>query len=201
MPSLVFATRNRNKILEIRNLIGNTIRILSLDDIGFTGEIPEDHDMLEKNASQKAFHIYNRFQTDCFADDTGLEVEAIGRAPGVYSARYAEMTGDLVPGKTVYESNVIKLLREMAGEKNRKARFRTVVSLVTGGRERRFEGVVEGRITVTPRGDKGFGYDPVFRPDGFDRTFAEMELEEKNRISHRGMAIKALTDYLIKHYL
>ena len=186
---LVFATNNLHKLQEVRPLLANKFNLLSLADIGFTEEIPEDFDTLELNASQKAWHIYNRFGIDCFADDTGLEVDALNGAPGVYSARYAGEHKNP-------QDNIVKLLAELNGVGNRKARFRTVVSLVIGGNETLFEGVVEGVILTEKHGEAGFGYDPIFMPDGYNVSFAQMELDAKNAISHRGRAVSKLVSFL-----
>ena len=193
---LIFATNNRNKLKEIENLLGNSYELLSLSDLGVVDDIPEDFETLEENASQKAWYIYKMFGQSCFADDTGLEVDALDGAPGVYSARYSRMGyptyADMEPAK----GNIRKLLEKLEGETNRKAQFRTVISLVLNGQENRFEGIVEGEICESPSGTKGFGYDPVFRPFGFRETFAEMDLPVKNRISHRARAVMALVDFL-----
>ncbi|KAF5062208.1 dITP/XTP pyrophosphatase [anaerobic digester metagenome] len=186
---LVFATNNLHKLQEVKPLLANKFNLLSLADIGFTEEIPEDFDTLELNASQKAWHIYNRFGIDCFADDTGLEVDALNGAPGVYSARYAGEHKNP-------QDNIVKLLAELNGVGNRKARFRTVVSLVIGGNETLFEGVVEGVILTEKHGEAGFGYDPIFMPDGYNVSFAQMELDAKNAISHRGRAVSKLVSFL-----
>jgi XTP/dITP diphosphohydrolase len=195
---LVFATNNPNKIREINNLLGDSFNLLSLDDIGFKGEIPETNPTIEENASAKAFFIYEKFLVDCFADDTGLEVEALNNQPGVYSARFAEIDGrkKFNSRKELTEANIEKLLSLLKGLNNRKARFRTVISLVRGGEELRFEGIVEGNIIDEKRGESGFGYDPVFIAEGQNRTFAEISLDEKNRISHRAIAFRKLVDYL-----
>ncbi len=186
---LVFATNNLHKLQEVKPLLANKFNLLSLADIGFTEEIPEDFDTLELNASQKAWHIYNRFGIDCFADDTGLEVDALNGAPGVYSARYA---GE----HKSPQDNINKLLLALSGVENRRARFRTVISLVIGGNETLFEGVVEGVILTEKHGEAGFGYDPIFMPDGYNVSFAQMELDAKNAISHRGRAVSKLVSFL-----
>jgi XTP/dITP diphosphohydrolase len=186
---LVFATNNPHKLSEVQHLLGDKFHLLSLSDINFYEEIPEDFDTLEKNASQKAWYIYERFNSSCFADDTGLEVDALGGNPGVYSARYAGEEKNP-------EANIKKLLMELKDSENRKARFRTVVSLIIEGQEYKFEGIVNGHIIEDERGVKGFGYDPVFMPDGFNQTFAEMDLAIKNTISHRARAISALVQFL-----
>lgn len=186
---LVFATNNQNKVNEIQPLLGEQIKLFSLADINHHEDIPEDQDTLEGNARQKAQYVYHHFGLNCFADDTGLEVEALDGAPGVFSARYA---GNSKNSK----HNIERLLKEMEGISNRKARFRTVISLIIDGEETRFEGIVNGSIIHEPKGDLGFGYDPVFQPEGYSITFAEMSLDEKNLISHRSRAIQKLTDYL-----
>lgn len=186
---LVFATNNQHKLKEIQHILGEQIELLGLSDIGCYEEIPETRETLEGNASQKAFFIYEKYDYNCFADDTGLEIEALNRRPGVYSARYA---GEAKNSK----ANMGKVLAEMHKIKNRKARFRTVISLVIEGQETLFEGIVDGQILEEKRGIKGFGYDPIFQPDGYKETFAEMELGEKNKISHRARAVQKLVTYL-----
>ncbi|MFA5588389.1 MAG: non-canonical purine NTP diphosphatase [Bacteroidales bacterium] len=186
---LVFATNNQHKLEEIQAILGNSFELLSLKEIGCNAEIPEDHSTLDENARQKAFFIYEKYGYSCFADDTGLEVEALNGEPGVLSARYAGEAKDS-------QANMDKLLGKLKDEKNRKARFRTVISLVINGEERLFEGIVEGEIITEKRGNTGFGYDPVFLPNGSQKTFAEMSLDEKNQISHRARAVKKLTGYL-----
>jgi len=162
---------------------------LSLIDIGCTDDIPETGPTLETNAAQKSYYIWNRYGINCFADDTGLEVEALDNEPGVYSARYAGESRNA-------RENMLKVLRELNSKTNRKARFRCVISLVIDGAEKQFEGVVEGKILLQQQGDAGFGYDPIFMPEGYNRSFAEMEAEDKNRISHRGRAVEKLVEYL-----
>ena len=189
---LVFATNNAHKFKEIRDILTNQIELLSLADIGFSDEIPEDHETLEENAAQKAYFIYNKFGIDCFSDDTGLEIEALNGAPGVYSARYA---GE----KCTFDDNMNLVLRNMAGIENRKAKFRTVIALVEKGKLVNFEGAVRGTITQEKIGNSGFGYDPVFIPEGYNRTFAEMALTEKNLISHRALAVKEFAKYVLSH--
>ncbi len=186
---LVFATNNPNKLKELQALVGKKYQLLGLKDIGCFEEIPEEQPTLEGNARQKAFYVYDNYGYSCFADDTGLEVEALNGEPGVYSARYAGEDKDA-------GANMNKLLHEMAKINNRKARFRTVISLVINGEEKQFEGVAEGEITREKKGDSGFGYDPVFLPEGHSKTFAEMELQDKNKISHRGRAVQKLIQYL-----
>ena len=186
---MVFATNNLHKLSEVQELIGESFSIKSLKDIEFSEEIPEDHNTIEENATQKAFYIYDRFKLNCFADDTGLEIESLEGRPGVYSARYAGPDCS-------FDDNMDKVLQEMRGHTNRAARFRTVISLVIDGKERKFEGVVEGEITEKIAGTKGFGYDAIFKPQGYDQTFAEMPLSEKNTISHRARAVAKLSGYL-----
>lgn len=186
---ICFATNNRKKIEEVKAALGPEYELVSLQEIGCFEELPETGDTLDHNAFQKACYVKEHFGVDCFADDTGLEVEALEGAPGVYSGRFAgEPRSD--------ERNIDLLLEKMEGKTNRKARFRTVIALILEGKEYQFEGIAEGEILHRRVGEKGFGYDPVFRSTGFDRTFAELSLEEKNEISHRGKAIKALADFL-----
>ena len=189
MKALVFATHNSHKASEINNLLGGLYEIRELDAIGITEDIPENGDTLEANAREKARYVYDRTGLDVFADDTGLEVEALNGQPGVYTARYAGEECDSV-------KNMKKLLAELEGQSNRKARFRTVICLISGGVEHLFEGVVNGTITTSFSGTEGFGYDPIFMPDGENRTFAEMPLSEKNKISHRGLAVGKLVNFL-----
>ena len=189
---LVFATNNAHKLKEIRAILGNSIEILSLADIHCHADIPETADTLEGNARQKSRYVYEHYGLDCFADDTGLEVESLGGAPGVYSARYADGQGH------DSQANMNKLLKEMEEKNNRKAQFRTIISLIEKGEERQFEGIVKGQITKEKRGESGFGYDPIFQPDGYDTTFAELGSDIKNRISHRARAVAALCDHLTK---
>ena len=190
---LVFATNNAHKLEEIRAILGNSIEILSLADIHCHADIPETADTLEGNARQKSRYVYEHYGLDCFADDTGLEVESLGRAPGVYSARYANGQGH------DSQANMNKLLKEMEEKNDRKAQFRTIISLIEKGEERQFEGIVKGQITREKRGESGFGYDPIFQPDGYETTFAELGSDIKNRISHRARAVAALCDYLRKN--
>lgn len=189
---LVFATNNTHKLEEIRAILGNSIEILSLADIHCHADIPETADTLEGNARQKSRYVYEHYGLDCFADDTGLEVESLGGAPGVYSARYADGQGH------DSQANMNKLLKEMEEKNDRKAQFRTIISLIEKGEERQFEGIVKGQITREKRGESGFGYDPIFQPDGYETTFAELGSDIKNRISHRARAVAALCDYLTK---
>ncbi len=186
---LVFATANLNKAKEIQKLIPDNIKILSLTDIHCLEEIPETQATIEGNASQKAFYVYEKYKVNCFADDTGLEIEALNGRPGVLSARYA---GELKDAN----ANMDKVLQELNGVENRRARFKTVISLVIDNKEVLFEGVVNGKILHSKVGDKGFGYDPIFMPDGFSRSFAELTIEEKNLVSHRAIAVNKLVAYL-----
>lgn len=186
---LIFASNNKYKIEEIRSIIGNDFEVLSLHDAGIDIDIPEPHDTIEANASEKSRMIYGLTGINCFSDDTGLEVDALNGEPGVKSARYAGGDHD-------FEKNVEKLLHKLGNTANRKAKFRAVVSLIIDGNEKLFEGVCEGKIIFSPRGDKGFGYDPVFVPEGESRTFAEMSLAEKNLFNHRRKAVDKLVAYL-----
>ena len=190
---LVFATNNKHKLEELQAIIGNEIKLLSLKDISCTEEIPEEQPTLEGNARQKSTYVFEKYGYPCFADDTGLEIEALNGEPGVYSARYA---GE----EKSAEANMNKVLSKLAEKNNRKARFRTVISLVIDGVENQFEGVVEGKILINKKGDSGFGYDPIFQPDGFETTFAEMNLSDKNKISHRGRAVEKLVKYFRMNY-
>ena len=187
---LVFATNNAHKLKEIRAILGNSIEILSLADIHCHADIPETADTLEGNARQKSRYVYEHYGLDCFADDTGLEVEALDGAPGVYSARYAGGEGHDA------QANMLKLLHELEGKENRKAQFRTAISLILDGKEYLFEGVIKGEIIREKRGDSGFGYDPVFKPEGYERTFAELGNDVKNKISHRALAVQKLCEFL-----
>ena len=189
MKKFVFATNNRHKLEEVEAIIGEKIEILSLKDIGCEADIPETADTLEGNALQKARYVYERYHCDCFADDTGLEVESLDGATCVYSARYAV-------DAHYSEANLRKLLHEMEGMTNRRARFRTVFALILNGKEHLFEGIVNGEITPTRRGTSGFGYDPVFVPDGYQQTFAEMGDALKNKISHRALGVQKLCKFL-----
>ena len=194
LPSLFmevcFATNNRHKLEEVRSLLGVSIKIVSLADIGCNEELAETNDTFEGNSLQKARYVFDRFKVPCFADDSGLEVAALGGAPGVYSARYAG------PQRND-NNNIALLLRNLDGQPDRRANFRTVITLIGLGSEPSiFEGRIDGKISETMRGTNGFGYDPVFLPDGFDVTFAEMQMEQKNRISHRAIAVRKLATYL-----
>ena len=189
MEKLVFATNNEHKLSELRQIIGGSFELLSFSDIGCHDDIPETADTLEGNALQKARWIKERYGYDCFADDTGLEVDALGGQPGVYSARFAG------PGHDS-KANMAKLLAMLEGEENRRARFRTVIALIKGGETHLFEGIVDGEIMKFPSGSEGFGYDPVFRPEGWEMTFAEATPDEKNAVSHRCRAVAKLIAYL-----
>lgn len=194
MKEIVFATNNEHKLSEVRNIIGHRFRVLSLQDIGCREELPETSDTLTGNALQKARYVNNIYGCNCFADDTGLAVEALGGAPGVYTARYAGP--DCSP-----DDNIAKMLREMDGIENRKARFSTVIALIENGREHIFEGYVDGTIALSPQGTEGFGYDPIFIPDETGVRFSEMAADAKNAISHRGRAVAKLTDFLSNYYI
>lgn len=191
---IIFATGNRNKLREIQALIGSRAELSTPADHGITEDIPEDQPTLEGNALQKARYIYEKTGMNCFADDTGLEVEALGGEPGVYSARYAAVNGAGEGHSS--EANMALLLERLRGAENRRARFRTVIALILNGEEHLFEGIVEGEITRERSGAEGFGYDPVFRPTGYEQTFAAMPLELKNSISHRGRATAQLIEFL-----
>ena len=186
---IVFATNNAHKLNEVRQVVGNSFEIVSLRECGITEDIPENEPTLEGNALAKARYIYARTGLDCFADDTGLEVDALGGEPGVRSARYATDGHD-------DEANKRLLLERMSGVENRAAQFRTAVALILDGKEYLFEGIVRGAIAAEQHGEGGFGYDPLFFPEGGDRTFAEMSGEEKNTISHRGRAVRKLAEFL-----
>lgn len=186
---LVFATNNAHKLEEVREILGNSIALSTLRECGITEDIPETSDTIEGNALQKARYVWERTHLNCFADDTGLEVRALNGAPGVRSARYATDGHD-------FEANVRLLLHNLEGATDRSARFRTVIALIIGGTEYTFEGIVEGQIINERRGEGGFGYDPVFVPDGSDLTFSEMLPEQKNSISHRGRAVAKLATFL-----
>jgi XTP/dITP diphosphohydrolase len=189
MGKLVFATNNDHKLREIKQILPSEFELLSLNDIGCTDDIPETGTTLEVNAAQKSFYIWNKYGINCFADDTGLEIEVLDNEPGVYSARYAGEDRNSI-------ANMLKVLDKMTNRTNRKARFRCVISLVIDAEEKQFEGIVEGKILNEKRGGAGFGYDPIFMPDGYNLSFAEMPADEKNQISHRGRAVMKLVDYL-----
>ena len=189
MKKLIFATNNAHKLEEVGAIIGSSLHLVTLREAGIAEDIPENEPTIEGNALAKARYVWEKTGCDCFADDTGLEVDALGGAPGVHSARYATDGHD-------FAANREKLLRELEGVENRKARFRTVVALIEGGVEHCFEGIVEGEITTSEIGEGGFGYDCLFRPEGYERTFAELAPEEKNAISHRGRAVAKLSEWL-----
>lgn len=188
---LVFATNNPNKIKEIKALIPDNIQLLSLEDIGCKEDIPETSNTIEGNALQKMEYVKQNYGYDCFADDTGLEVEALNGAPGVHSARYAGEDKNST-------ANVQKLLKELEGKENRRARFKTVIALQLGKEQYTFTGICSGNVIFDTRGNQGFGYDPVFQPEGKTQTFAQMDLEEKSELSHRGRATRKLVDFLVK---
>ena len=188
---LVFASNNKNKILEIQQLVPNSIQILSLEEIGCTEDIPETADTIEGNAILKANYVTEKYGYNCFADDTGLEVETLNGAPGVYSARYAGEQKDA-------NDNMDKLLLELKDKTNRKANFKTVIALNLNGEQNLFTGIINGKIIEEKIGTNGFGYDPIFVADGFEKTFAELSMEEKSTISHRGIAVKELILFLQK---
>ena len=192
MRTLVFATHNTHKLREVRAMLPDGLKLVGLTDLGRTDPLPETSDTLEGNALQKARYVKEHYGYDCFADDTGLEVDALHGAPGVYSARYAGEDCDSA-------ANVRKLLAALDGVADRRARFRTVIAFVTdGGQEYLFEGEVGGHIATEEHGAGGFGYDPIFTPDGYDRTFAQLSADEKNAISHRGRAVRRFVDFLSK---
>ncbi len=206
---IVFATNNQHKLSEIRSILGDSIEVLSLKDIGCDVDIPETGTTLEDNALQKAQYVYDHYHIDCFADDTGLEVDALDGAPGVYSARYASMASQTNTARASHDSeaNMARLLKELGNNNNRKARFRTVIALIqkkdicpcgcSSIKEiHKFEGIVEGEIIRERRGGEGFGYDPIFQPAGYDKTFAELGMDIKNRISHRARATQKLCEFL-----
>ena len=189
MIELVFATNNKNKLLEVRAILGDKISIRSLTDINCEEDIPETGSTFHENSSQKSNYIVDRFHKNCFADDSGLEVEALNNEPGVYSARYS--------GSRDMDRNIDFLLKKLEGETNRNAAFVTVISLIMDGKEYFFEGRIKGEIIGSRRGSNGFGYDPIFIPNGYTKTFAEMTDEEKNAISHRAIAVKKLVAFLL----
>lgn len=205
---IVFATNNQHKLSEIRSILGESIEVLSLKDIGCDVDIPETGKTLEENALQKAQYVYDHYHISVFADDTGLEVDALNGAPGIYSARYASIEAGAHEASHDAEANMSRLLRELGENNNRRARFRTVIALIlkkdvcpcgcTSIKEiHQFEGIVEGQIIKERRGGEGFGYDPIFQPDGYEETFAELGMEIKNHISHRARAVKKLADFLL----
>lgn len=188
--NIIFATGNKHKLQEAQQILGPEFTLRTSAESGITEDIPETSDTLKGNAIQKAMYIWDRLHTNCFADDTGLEIDALNGAPGVYSARYA---GE----KCSFQDNIVKVLKELEGvPAPRTARFRCVVALVVDGQITTFDGIVEGEITLEPRGNGGFGYDPIFKPQGYDKCFSELSADEKNSISHRGMAMKLLSEHL-----
>jgi XTP/dITP diphosphohydrolase len=189
---LVFASNNQHKVEEVQAMIGRNITLKSLNDIGCLDEIPETGDTFAENAGQKSHYVYAHFHMDCFADDSGLEIDALGGEPGVNSAHYS--------GSRDFEDNMSLVLERLTGKTDRKARFKTVISLIKGGKEHLFEGSIEGLITLQRSGSKGFGYDPIFIPEGYDISFAEMSPDEKNRISHRAKAMEKLIKFLNSEY-
>jgi len=194
---IVFATNNYNKVKEVQNMIGKDFQILNLKDLGLGNiDIPEEQDTLKGNALQKANFIYKRFSIPCFADDTGLEINALDGKPGVYSARYAQ--NDVKnSSQPVTDANVNKVLRNLENKKDRTARFKTVIAYIENNNKYFFDGVVSGTITIARKGKDGFGYDPVFQPDGHDKTYAQMTLEEKNLMSHRAIAFRKFAGFLL----
>ena len=189
---LVFASNNQHKVDEVQAMIGSNIILKSLNDIGCHDEIPETGDTFAENAGQKSRYVYSQYQLDCFADDSGLEIDALSGDPGVNSAHYS--------GSRNFEDNMSLVLERLTGKTDRKARFKTVISLIIGGKEHLFEGRIEGIISQQRSGSKGFGYDPIFVPEGYDISFAEMTADEKNRISHRARAMEKLIRFLNSEY-
>ncbi len=185
---LVFATNNIHKTEEVAKILSPDYEVLNLKDINCLVDIPETGDSFAENATLKSTYVYENFGLDCFSDDSGLEVEALNNAPGIFSARYSGIKDDQI--------NLELLLKNMEGQTNRKARFRTVISLIQNGKNHLFEGTIEGTIRTSPSGNKGFGYDPIFQPNGYEITFAEMEMTEKNNISHRALAMQQLISFL-----
>ena len=196
MKELVFATNNQHKLVEIKSILKGHYLVSGLREKGIYDDIPEDHDTLRENALQKATHVFDNYGYECFADDTGLLIDSLGGEPGVFSARYSRIGSPVYPGMEISAGNIRKVLEKMHGSPDRKARFVTVIALCMNGKNRFFEGTVEGTIATQPSGQGGFGYDPIFIPKGFEKTFAEMDLDEKNRISHRARAVAALSDFL-----
>lgn len=201
---IVFATNNQHKLEEIRQILGDSFEVLSLKDIGCDVDIPETGKTIEDNALQKAWYVFRHYHIDCFADDTGLEVDALDGEPGVYSARYAAMDSDSHMESHDSDANMRKLLGKLGENNNRRARFRTIIALIqkVGDLDcvhmmKLFQGIVEGEITREKSGVGGFGYDPIFRPDGYDKTFAELGSDVKNQISHRAIATQKLAKYLL----
>jgi len=200
MMKLVFATNNPHKLDEVRFIAGSKYQIISLSEAGIAAELPEDHFTLEENALQKVSFIANHYHMNAFADDSGLEVDALHGEPGVFSSRYARMGNLQFPDLPEAEGNIKKLLESMKSFTHRKARFRTIIALILDGRKYFFEGTVNGIILQAPKGNSGFGYDPVFQPDGFHQSFAEMPAQLKNSISHRATAVKKLAEFLQSNF-
>lgn len=186
---ICFATNNHHKIAEVQAIVGEKFELVSLAEIGCLEELPETGNTLEENSAQKAEYVWQKYQIPCFADDSGLEVESLANAPGVYSARYAGLPKN-------DEKNIALLLQNLQNKPNRKAQFRTCITLITAKGKWQFEGIVKGEILEEKRGSQGFGYDPVFLPEGYEQTFAEMNMQDKNAISHRAIAVKKLADFL-----
>ena len=189
MRKIVFATNNTHKLEEVRAILSHGFEVVSLAELGCTDDIPETADTLHGNALLKAQYVFNKYGVDCFADDTGLEIDALGGEPGVYSARYAGEEHSA-------EKNMAKVLFKLGTNENRKARFRTVIAFIQGGNVCYFDGQINGNIALEPQGETGFGYDPIFIPDGYSKSFAQLTAAEKNSISHRAIAVKNLVDYL-----
>ncbi|NGM63035.1 non-canonical purine NTP diphosphatase [Sphingobacterium sp. SGG-5] len=189
MTELIFATNNAHKLEEVQAIIGDKFAIKSLADIGCEDDIPETGETFQENARQKTDYLFAKYKLDCFGDDSGLEIDALNGEPGVYSARYS--------GSRDMEKNIDLVLERLEGKTHRAARFKTVISLFLNGKQHYFEGAIEGRIIAERRGGKGFGYDPIFIPEGYQQTFAEMSAEEKNTISHRAIAVQKLADFLV----
>lgn len=190
---LIFATHNSNKAIEIQKLLPEDFQVLTLDDIDFHEEIPENESTIEGNSVFKAQFIFNLFNLNCFADDTGLEIESLDGRPGVHSARYAGENKNS-------DANIERVIEELSGIENRNARFKTVITLIINGEQHRFEGIVNGKIIHDKKGNNGFGYDPIFIPENENKTFAEMDLREKNKYSHRARALEKMIDFLKKKY-
>jgi len=193
MMEIVFATNNEHKLRELQQILGQQFNLLSLKDIDCQEDIPEESPTIEENSMDKAVYVFEKYKKNCFADDTGLEIEALDGRPGVLSARYA---GD----EKNMNKNIAKVLNELEDKPNWKARFKTVISLIIDGEKHQFEGIVNGTIIKNKRGEGGFGYDPVFVPNGYNITFAEMAADEKNKISHRGLAVQKLVDFLLRKF-
>lgn len=189
MKNLIFATHNANKLQEVKDIVKNNFNVINLSDINFFEEIPETGNTFKENALQKASFLYNKLKCNCFADDSGLSVDALNGEPGVFSARYA---GE--PSNS--QRNTEKLLKNLENKTNRKAQFTTVIAVILNNQTYFFEGIIKGTITTSPRGDGGFGYDPIFIPDGYDKTFAELPAEIKNKISHRAIAMKKFKEFI-----